>query len=115
MNLLNIIVGTPGRVLQHMEESPLWEASGLRILGKPSVSNCFGLVFFFNQVVVRDCPFFLRLACRVQLRSGASACGESDLSSFRTKGLRGNRLCTESYRGREKMTLERWISRRRTG
>ncbi|PHJ16444.1 dead deah box helicase domain-containing protein [Cystoisospora suis] len=32
VNLLNIVVGTPGRVLQHMEESPLWEASGLKVL-----------------------------------------------------------------------------------
>ncbi|PFH32851.1 DEAD/DEAH box helicase domain-containing protein [Besnoitia besnoiti] len=32
VNVLNIIVGTPGRVLQHMDESHLWEASNLKIL-----------------------------------------------------------------------------------
>ena len=29
---LNILVATPGRLLQHMDEAPGWDASGLRVL-----------------------------------------------------------------------------------
>lgn len=30
---LNIVVGTPGRLLQHIDESPMWDSSHLLILG----------------------------------------------------------------------------------
>lgn len=36
---INIVVATPGRLLQHIDESPLWDASRLLILGKGSL--CF--------------------------------------------------------------------------
>eukprot|EP00921_Rhytidocystis_pertsovi_P012674 GHVQ01020604.1.p1 GENE.GHVQ01020604.1~~GHVQ01020604.1.p1 ORF type:complete len:623 (+),score=60.96 GHVQ01020604.1:83-1951(+) len=32
INLLNILIATPGRLQQHMEESPLWDASNLQLL-----------------------------------------------------------------------------------
>ncbi|KAL7069088.1 DEAD/DEAH box helicase family protein [Cryptosporidium serpentis] len=32
INMLNILVATPGRLIQHMEESPLWNSSNLKML-----------------------------------------------------------------------------------
>jgi len=31
---MNILIATPGRLLQHMDESPGFDASNLKILGK---------------------------------------------------------------------------------
>lgn len=31
---LNIVVASPGRLLQHIDESPMWDTSKLMILGK---------------------------------------------------------------------------------
>jgi len=34
INRMNILIATPGRLLQHMDESPGFDATNLKILGK---------------------------------------------------------------------------------
>lgn len=53
---MNIIVATPGRLLQHIDESPMWDSSRLLILGA-AISGLFLIAFFLS-----DCSFlFARL------------------------------------------------------
>ncbi|CBZ52070.1 putative DEAD/DEAH box helicase [Neospora caninum Liverpool] len=57
VNALNIVVGTPGRVLQHMEESQLWEASGLKILVIDEADRLVDMGFFeTSRMIISQLP-----------------------------------------------------------
>lgn len=45
MNLCNIVICTPGRLLQHMDENPLFDCSSMRILVLDEADRCLDLGF----------------------------------------------------------------------
>lgn len=54
INMLNILVATPGRLIQHMDESPLWDANNLRILVIDEVDRMLDMGFLGEIRIILD-------------------------------------------------------------
>ncbi|OII73119.1 RNA SFII helicase [Cryptosporidium ubiquitum] len=54
INMLNILVATPGRLIQHMDESPLWDANNLKILVIDEVDRMLDMGFLNDIKVILD-------------------------------------------------------------
>ncbi|KAF7456065.1 DEAD/DEAH box helicase family protein [Cryptosporidium felis] len=54
INLLNILVATPGRLIQHMDESPLWDANNLKILVVDEVDRMLDMGFLNDIGIILD-------------------------------------------------------------
>eukprot|EP00922_Rhytidocystis_sp_ex-Travisia-forbesii_P014461 GHVS01021636.1.p1 GENE.GHVS01021636.1~~GHVS01021636.1.p1 ORF type:complete len:568 (+),score=115.96 GHVS01021636.1:55-1758(+) len=54
INLLNILVATPGRLQQHMEESPLWDASNLEMLVVDEADRMLDMGFLESMKAIVD-------------------------------------------------------------
>ncbi|KAH8584281.1 Hca4p helicase DBP4 (helicase CA4) EIF4A-1-family RNA SFII helicase [Cryptosporidium sp. chipmunk genotype I] len=54
INMLNILVATPGRLIQHMDESPLWEANNLKILVIDEVDRMLDMGFLNDIKIILD-------------------------------------------------------------
>uniref|UniRef100_A0A0G4H3S2 ATP-dependent RNA helicase n=1 Tax=Chromera velia CCMP2878 TaxID=1169474 RepID=A0A0G4H3S2_9ALVE len=57
IHTLNVLVATPGRLLQHMDESPSWDASNLQILVLDEADRCLDLGFRDTlSAIMRELP-----------------------------------------------------------
>ncbi|KAK9172050.1 DEAD/DEAH box helicase family protein [Cryptosporidium meleagridis] len=54
INMLNILVATPGRLIQHMDESPLWDANNLKILVIDEVDRMLDMGFLNDIKIILD-------------------------------------------------------------
>ncbi|KAJ1613083.1 Hca4p helicase DBP4 and EIF4A-1-like RNA SFII helicase [Cryptosporidium canis] len=54
INVLNILVATPGRLIQHMNESPLWDANNLKILVIDEVDRMLDMGFLGDIKIILD-------------------------------------------------------------
>lgn len=54
INMLNILVATPGRLIQHMDESPLWDANNLKILVIDEVDRMLDMGFLSDIKIILD-------------------------------------------------------------
>ncbi|ETN68109.1 DEAD box ATP-dependent RNA helicase [Anopheles darlingi] len=54
---LNIIIGTPGRLLQHMDENPLFDATNLKVLVLDEADRCLDMGFASTMnAIVENLP-----------------------------------------------------------
>uniref|UniRef100_A0A3F2YX44 ATP-dependent RNA helicase n=1 Tax=Anopheles farauti TaxID=69004 RepID=A0A3F2YX44_9DIPT len=51
---LNVIIGTPGRLLQHMDENPLFDATNLKILVLDEADRCLDMGFSASMNSIID-------------------------------------------------------------
>eukprot|EP00922_Rhytidocystis_sp_ex-Travisia-forbesii_P014463 GHVS01021638.1.p1 GENE.GHVS01021638.1~~GHVS01021638.1.p1 ORF type:complete len:594 (+),score=91.48 GHVS01021638.1:95-1876(+) len=97
INRLNILVATPGRLQQHMEESPLWDASNLQLLVLDEADRMLDMGFMeAMKAIVEQLPtdkqsLFFSATLRSAVRQLASVALKPDPESVSVDAETGSK------------------------
>lgn len=91
INMLNILVATPGRLIQHMDESPLWDANNLKILVIDEVDRMLDMGFLGEIQIILDGIPSPSMGRQTMVFSATAYSSEPSITKmnnlFRTKNL----------------------------